>query len=64
LQATAGSVEMLRNMIGDYLFEAMEASDCRKEGKRQGVFFSTDAFKISSHDSNGGGVVTMLTRFA
>jgi hypothetical protein len=54
LQAKAGSVEDSRNILGDYLFEAMETSNWRMEEKRQGVSRNTGAFKIFCYDSDGG----------
>jgi hypothetical protein len=42
------SVEGLRDMLGDYLFTAMEASNRRKEEKRKGMRTCTNAVNLSS----------------
>lgn len=41
------SVEDLRDMLGDYLFAAMEASNRRKEEKRSGMLTCTSAINVS-----------------
>jgi hypothetical protein len=42
------SVEDLGDMLGDYLFTAMEASNRRKEEKRMGMGTGTNAVNLSS----------------
>jgi hypothetical protein len=42
------SVEGLRDMLGEYLFTAMEASNRRKEEKRKGMRTCTNAVNLSS----------------
>lgn len=53
LQARSGSVEDLRCILGDYLFEAMETSNWRKEEKKKAISYNTGAFKIFLPDSDG-----------
>ncbi len=45
-QAKMRSVEDLRGMLGDYLFEAMDASNWRKEEKRKGM---SDILELSMY---------------
>ncbi|KAH7364891.1 hypothetical protein BKA65DRAFT_473192 [Rhexocercosporidium sp. MPI-PUGE-AT-0058] len=46
-QATISSAEGLRNILGNYLFEAMKASNWRKEQEKEGTYDFRGAFSIS-----------------
>ncbi|KAF2175227.1 hypothetical protein K469DRAFT_78828 [Zopfia rhizophila CBS 207.26] len=46
-KANMRSVEDLRDMLGDYLFEAMKASNRRKEEERTGMLACTSAVDVS-----------------
>ncbi|KAM3067156.1 hypothetical protein ACMFMG_011709 [Clarireedia jacksonii] len=46
LQAKRGPFEGLQNILGDYLFEGMKASNLRKEEKEKGKIDCTDAVNI------------------
>jgi hypothetical protein len=48
------SVEDLRNILGNYLFEAMEASNRRKEEKRKEMRTWTNAVNVSSPSVEDG----------
>jgi len=53
-QATIYSAEELRNILGDFLFEAVEASNWRKEQEKKGIYDFRGAFQISSFDEQSG----------
>ncbi|KAF2253332.1 hypothetical protein BU26DRAFT_220993 [Trematosphaeria pertusa] len=50
----ARSVEDLRDMLGDYLFAAMEASNQRKEEKRRGILTCTGGVNVSFPNGKDG----------
>jgi len=53
-QAKMRSVEDLRNMLGDYLFEVMKTSNRRKEEEKTGMSDCTGAVNVSfPHSDNG-----------
>lgn len=49
------SVEDLRGMLGDYLFEAIDSSNWRKEEKRKGISECTGAVDVSFPNGEDGG---------
>ncbi|KAH6667750.1 hypothetical protein B0J14DRAFT_704225 [Halenospora varia] len=53
-QAKMRSVEDLRNMLGDYLFGAMKASNRRKDEERKGVSDCTVAIDVSFPNGDDG----------
>ncbi|OBT38933.1 hypothetical protein VE00_10561 [Pseudogymnoascus sp. WSF 3629] len=53
-QATMGPVEDLRDMLGDYLYDAMNASNWRKEEERRGMPIGTGAIDVSFHNGDHG----------
>ena len=54
LQAMIGSAEALRNVLGDYLFEAMKTSNWWKEEERKGIRDFGGAIKVSFPDGHDG----------
>ncbi len=53
-QAKMRSVEDLRSMLGDYLFDAMKASIWREEEERKGVSDCTGAVDVSFPNGEDG----------
>jgi hypothetical protein len=53
-QAKMTSVEDLRSMLGDYLFEAMDASNWRMEEKRKGMLKFTRAVDVFFPNGDDG----------
>ncbi|PVH70190.1 hypothetical protein DL98DRAFT_521748 [Cadophora sp. DSE1049] len=53
-QATIDSAEDLRNVLGDYLFEAMKASNWWKEEERKGICDFSGAVSVSFPDGHNG----------
>lgn len=53
-QAKMRSVEDLRGMLGDYLFEAMEASNRRKEEQKTGMSIGSGAIDVSFPNGDDG----------
>jgi len=54
LQATISSAEALRNILGDYLFDAMRTSNWWKEKERKGIRDFDGAIKVSFPDGHDG----------
>lgn len=53
-EARLRSVEDLRDMLGNYLFEAMEASNWRKEEEERGISECTGAIDVSFPNGEDG----------
>lgn len=54
-QAKMESVEGLRSMLGDYLFDAMETSIWRQDEEKKGISDSTGAVDVSFPNGEDGG---------
>lgn len=53
-QAKMRPVEDLRDMLGDYLYDAMKASNWRKEEERRGMPIGTGAINVSFYNGDHG----------
>jgi hypothetical protein len=59
-QAKMRPVEDLRNILGDYLFEAMKASNWRKEEERTAMLACTSAVHVSFPSGDDSKLEVML----
>jgi hypothetical protein len=61
LQAKMGPFESLQNILGNYLFEGMKASNLRKEEKEKGKIDCTDAVNIFGDDESNWKMEVILS---